>query len=76
MGSGARVVEHYIGLAEPRIHLFEQMRDRCRVRRIDREPLGSDLAGERRQFVDIARRQPNREASRREAAPYGMGCWR
>src|SRR5580693_4636083 len=59
------VVEHDIGLTEPRIGLAEQARDRRGVSRIDRKCLCAGLGGERRQLLYIARRQTNAETSRR-----------
>jgi hypothetical protein len=52
----AGVVEHHIGLAEPRIGVFEQARDRGRVRCIDGKCLRAGFGGERRQLLYIARR--------------------
>ena len=57
--SGAGIIKYRIGLAEPRVHRLEQMRDRGRIRGIDGKAFSTDVAGERCQLIDITGRQPD-----------------
>ena len=65
---GARIVEDDIGRAEPRVGFLEELRDRRRVGRIGGEALGPRLGGERRELIDVARRQTELEAGCRQRA--------
>jgi hypothetical protein len=64
VGASAGVVMHDIGFAEPLIRLREQSRDSGRLRNINGKDLSPDLAGQRRQLLDIARRQPDTKTGR------------
>src|SRR5690348_6334073 len=57
VGTGAGVVMHDVGFAEPIVRLREQPSDAGRVRRIDGKGHSPGLTGQRRQLVDIASRQ-------------------
>ena len=65
---GARIIEDDIGRAEPRVGFLEELRDRRRVGRIGGEALGPRLGGERRELIDVARRQTELEAGCRQRA--------
>jgi hypothetical protein len=61
-------VDHDIGLPEPPIGRFEQAHDRPWIRCTDGEGFGASLSRKLRQFVDIARCEPDAEAGGRETA--------
>ena len=55
---------HDIGFAEPLVRLREQSSDSGRLGSIDGKGLSPDFAGQRRQLLDMARRQSDTKTGR------------
>ena len=68
MRPSAGVIKHDIGFAEPLIRLFEQAGDGRGIGCVGCECLGAGLVGQRCEFVDIAGRQSDAKAGRRQPA--------